>query len=482
MSKILKTLLLLQLSALAGCQTPANSPTSTASPSASSTPAAEKEEKEAKSTGVVNLDEDQRQKAGVVLQKVETRSLSGGLSVTGSLAEDADHKALITSSVAGKVIALQAGVGNRVTQGQTLAIIDSPDLSRLKADYHESQTAARLASQSYTRRNSLSRYSDEVREPLERSSKELASAQAELRVARANQDVARRKFQRVTELTKDGITSRAQVEQAHAEERETQAKLDQALAELRIAQSHQARERKVSSLHLLSGKETQEAQAELEKTDERRQHLRENLLALKADPDAQAGTATVTAPISGIILTRPVSLGQVVSPAEPLFSVVDISRLWLWVDIPENRLKTIRDGLPVRLSVPAYPGETFAGRVSFVSPELDETSRSARVRVLITNSTGRLKPHMSATVQILSGGEKAHPAVPQDAIQTIEGQPVVYVAEGNRLERRAVQIGISQGGWTEVLHGLRGDETIVSQGSFVVKSQDLKDQIGGDKD
>ncbi len=482
MKRIFKGILLLQLGWLGGCQTNGSTPTATPTASASSTPAAEKGEKEAKPTGFVNLDEAQRKKAGIVLQKVENRALSGELNLTGSLAEDADHKALITSSVAGKVIALWAGVGNRVTQGQTLATIDSTELNRLKADYHESETAARLASQSYLRRNSLSRYSDEVRQPLEQSAKELAGSEADLKVARANQDVAWRKFQRVQDLSRDGITSQAQVEQARAELREAQAKLDQARAQLKIARGHQAREQRVSALHLLSGKESQEAQAELEKATEKKQHLRENLLALKANPDEQAGTATVSAPISGIILTRPISLGQVVSPAEALFSIVDISKLWLWIDIPENRLKPIHEGLPVRLTVPAYPGESFQGRVSFVSPELDEASRSAKVRVLITNSTGRLKPHMSATVHVLLSGQKSQPAVPQDALQTVEGQTVVYVAAGEKLERRAIEVGASQNGWTEVLRGLRGDEIVVTRGSFVVKSQDLKDQIAGDKD
>jgi RND family efflux transporter MFP subunit len=479
MKRLYKGMLLLHLTLLAGCQ--GGSPGTTPSPaqSATATPGGGKENKP---SGFVNLDEEQRKKAGILLRKVENRALSGGLSLTGSLAEDADRKALITSSVGGKIIDLRAGVGNRVTQGQILATIDSTELSRLKADYHESETAARLASQSYLRRSSLSRYSDEVREPLEQSRKDLAGVQAELKVAQANQDVAYRKFQRVKDLSGDGITSQAQVEQALAEQRGAQAKLEQARAQLKIAQGHQAREQRVASLHLLSGKETQEAQADVEKTATRRQHLRENLLALKADPDAQSGTATISAPISGIVLTRPVTLGQVVNPAEALFSIVDISRLWLWVDIPENRLKNIREGLTVRLTVPTYPGESFQGRVSFVSPELDETSRSAKVRVLIPNPTGRLKPHMSATVEIQTGVQKTKPAVPQEAIQTVEGQSVVYLAAGDRLERRAVQLGVSQGGWTEVLHGLRGDETVVAQGSFVVKSQDLKDQIAGDKD
>lgn len=451
---------------LSGCTQKAPEPTRTPEP--------EKEH-------ALKLSDEQREQAGVTFATVEKRSLSGGLSLSGVLTEDADRKVQVTSPLAGKVTELRAGVGSRVAQGDVLAVIDSLELGKMKAEFHSAVTESRLADQSLERRRHLSHLSDAVYGPMEEARKELTTAQADLKTARASFDVADAKCRRVEDLLKDGITSQAQAEQARSEARTAKAHLEQAQTNLALAQTHQTREKRVKSLGLLSMKETQEAEADQEKAREREEHLRESLEMLKAEPDSHGSTLEIRSSLSGTVITRPVSLGQVVSPAEALFSIVDISHLWLWIDIPENKFSGVREGLKVQLSVPAYPGETFQGRISFISPDLDAVSRSIKARVLIANGSGRLKPHMSASVRVQWGGEKASPAVPQEAIQSIDGHDVVYVSSGDALERRAVRAGASEGGWTEILEGLKGGEKVVAKGSFVVKSQDLKDRLG-DKD
>jgi cobalt-zinc-cadmium efflux system membrane fusion protein len=137
--------------------------------------------------------------------------------------------------------------------------------------------------------------------------------------------------------------------------------------------------------------------------------------------------------------------------------------------------------MAARVSVQAYPGRPFLGKIGKLGEELDPTTRTVRVRVEVPNSDGRLKPEMYASVEIDLGGSAPALFLAQEAAQEVSGQTVVFVRRApERFEARAVQLGHTVGGAQEVLSGLKAGEAVVTRGSFALKSVLLKATLGGE--
>lgn len=441
------------------------------------------EESEHHHPGHVELSPKQQQLAAVTSQAVQWRDFSGEFQTSGLLTYDQDLQVRVTSRLPGKVLRLQARLGEWVQAGQLLAVIDCPELVRYKAEYHESETDLRLAQQSLQRRQNLARYGDEIHRPLDDARNEVSQAQAELEVARSQARVQQKTLQRVQELLVDGITSKAQLEQARADTEQAQAVERRAQQELKIAQEHLRRELRLQGLGTLASKENQEAKAQVERTQERTQHLREGLEALQADPDSHGSTIEIKAPIAGVVSSRPITLGESVTPEEELFTLVNTHRLWLWVNTPEQQLERLQTGQSVAVEVAAFPKRTFTGKISHIAPQLDEKTRNVRALVVIDNPDQKLKPAMTARVRVASGNKKSL-VIPATALETIENKNVVYRhTEANVFERTNVELGQRSGEWVEVTKGLKAGEQVVTQGSHILKSEDLKEQLeeGGHK-
>ena len=188
------------------------------------------------------------------------------------------------------------------------------------------------------------------------------------------------------------------------------------------------------------------------------------------------GEIVVRAPIAGVVLSRTAVPGAVIEAGSPLVIITDPSTLWLAINAPEPMTSLFRRGEVLRFTVPAYPGDTMVARTEAVGAGLDEATRTLTVRGLITNTGGRLKPEMLANV-IVSGGAKV-PAVllPEDAVQSVEGKPHVFIARPNAngdvlLVRREVVVGTRADGKIAVLRGLLAGDLVVSTGAFAVKAQ-----------
>lgn len=186
-------------------------------------------------------------------------------------------------------------------------------------------------------------------------------------------------------------------------------------------------------------------------------------------------TVVVTAPITGTVLERDVTLGELVSAdAESLVVLGDTTVVWVFAHVPETRLSEARPGALVRLQVAAFPGRVIEGRVASVPPRMDEATRTAEVRVDVKDANG-LRPGMYAQAEVVMG--EAQPpvlAVPQDAVQTVEGGPALFVPvpnEENTFAKRAVRLGSPIGSMLPVLDGLAEGELYVVSGSFLLKAE-----------
>ena len=189
----------------------------------------------------------------------------------------------------------------------------------------------------------------------------------------------------------------------------------------------------------------------------------------------------VRAPIAGVVIELDGAPGEVVGSEKTLLSIADLSHVWTLVDIYEKDLAHVRRGAPAEISLEAYPGETFHGTIGYVSDLLDPQTRTAKARVEISNPQRKAKLGMFATVRLrtqATAGTATVMAIPSSAIQQINGEPSVFIKlDATTFVRRKVKLGPSSEDLVEVTEGLRGDEDLVTTGSFSLKSEILKEQL-----
>jgi membrane fusion protein (multidrug efflux system) len=183
---------------------------------------------------------------------------------------------------------------------------------------------------------------------------------------------------------------------------------------------------------------------------------------------ARLEDTVIRAPFSGRVGLRRVSVGTLISPGDVITTLDDTSVIKLDFAVPENLLATLREGLSVRATAPAYPGRTFVGKVASIDSRVDENTRSVTVRALLANEDGALKSGMFLNVS-LAKDERSALLIPEEAL-TPEGerQYVFTVAEG-RATRREVRIGGRSPGSVEVLAGLNAGERVVVEGTQKIR-------------
>ena len=183
------------------------------------------------------------------------------------------------------------------------------------------------------------------------------------------------------------------------------------------------------------------------------------------------------------MLERSAVTGQLAEPSRPLFRIGDLSKLWLTVQAFERDAVRIRVGATVRTTFAALPGRTFTGKVALIGKEVNSQSRTISVRVEVANREGLLRPGMSATAWITPGlGAPTIMAVPAAALQRVEDKWVVFIPQGqDRFAIRRVGRGRDLAGEVEILSGLKPAETVVVEGSFLLKAESDKARGEGEE-
>jgi Cu(I)/Ag(I) efflux system membrane fusion protein len=179
----------------------------------------------------------------------------------------------------------------------------------------------------------------------------------------------------------------------------------------------------------------------------------------------------VYAQFGGIVLERQMFPGAYIRPGDRLYSLVDLSTAWITADIYEKDIANVRTGQEAAITSQAYPGETFSGTVVFISPVLDDVTRTLKVRVELDNREGKLKPNMFVSARIrVPLGESI--VIPETAIlESAEGQMVFWAQNENTFVRHAVTAGQYTNGYVQILSGLDDGDTVVSAAAFLIDSQ-----------
>lgn len=259
-----------------------------------------------------------------------------------------------------------------------------------------------------------------------------------------------------------------------------------------LARENYERESKLYEDRISSQKEMLEARAEYQKAVSERQSAQETLRLYGLDPNAIANLGDgsggssllqVRSPISGRVVEKHVTLGELVSPSDVMFTVADLGHVWVWIDVFERDLSAVHIGDGVEVLTDAYPDRPFQGEVTYLSPDVDPESRTVRARIDVANPEGALRPGMFARIRLsdphATGGRKAL-VVPAGAVVKAGEEQIVFVPAGEgRFEARDVETGRRVGDLIEILRGVEAGESVVVNGTFILKSELASEELGG---
>jgi membrane fusion protein, copper/silver efflux system len=188
----------------------------------------------------------------------------------------------------------------------------------------------------------------------------------------------------------------------------------------------------------------------------------------------------VYSPVNGIVSAKTAVQGNRVMPSDTLYDITDLSTVWVLADLYEINVPFVKIGDPATISLSYDPGRVFKGRVSFINPNVDEKSRTVKVRMALENPSGSLKPDMYADV-ILSGQLGLGVAVPDSAVMGTGEREMVFIAKGDGLfEPREVKTGVKVRGFYEIKKGVKAGEDVVTGANFLLDSESkLKAAISG---
>lgn len=254
----------------------------------------------------------------------------------------------------------------------------------------------------------------------------------------------------------------------------------QVSSEAKLATAAFERASKLHAEQVMPTKDWQRARYENEKARAQLAAATDKLRMLGVSPqgDRAVSTFPVTAPLSGTVTEKHAVLGELAKPDDSLFTVVNLSTLWISANVSEKDLPVIRVGVVAKVTVAAWPGQTFPGKVTYVGATVDKDTRTVAVRIEVPNADGRLKPEMFATAALPTGATTKALTLPESAVTLLQGLPTVFVEEGAGFEARPVELGDRAGGRVTVKSGLKAGELVVTEGVYALKARALKSQIG----
>ena len=350
-------------------------------------------------------------------ETVALQPLAGVIPATGKVLVSENRIAVIGPVHEGRIVSLYAGQGSKVKKGQKLAELESADIDEAEADYLKA-----LADYDNARRTSV----------------------AEVKLAQATYDRTKMLYEKTITPGKNLDTAEHDLEVAKASAASSVAGTKAALTAAR------------RRLLILGLKESA-------------------IDALVSKPDLAAVFA-LTSPIDGIVIERNATIGATVGADASLFKIIDISRVWIDANVFEKDLERVKLGQEVKVTVPAFPGSSFSGRVILVNSVLDPETRTIKVRTEVPNPDGRLKPDMFANVEIITDVRRNAVSIPQSAVLNDAGKAIVFVADGSGYKKRVVTVGIQSNDRVEIIDGLVTGDKVVVKGNYLLLQQSKPDQ------
>lgn len=252
-----------------------------------------------------------------------------------------------------------------------------------------------------------------------------------------------------------------------------------ARAKVEVAEANLQR---VSSLHAEGIAPKRDVLASRQELEAARAELATAKAALGVvEPDAKNGSRyTVTTPMAGVVTRREVTIGHLVSTAELMFEVVDTSKMWAEIDVPEALLGSVSVGQAAVISIDGLGEREFPGVIAYVAPSIDSGTRTATVRVALDNPDGALRANMFGRATITVSNQGSWVVVPATAVQRAPSNTrLVFVRKADdAYEARRVQVASRNGDRIAVSGRIAPGDEVVTTGSFLLKTETLKGSIG----
>ncbi len=402
----------------------------------------------------VKLDPELLESAGILTETVTQRPAIAMLNVTGAVELNPETTEMATLLVGGRIERVNYGVGDYVQRGAVLAVVSSPQLAQMHGKMHEAKTKFELAERNLVR--------------VQKTENRVALLQAKARLDEADATLKRTK-----KLIELGAGAGKDIVTAETNYKTAKAEFD-------------------FQSNIALNKELQEAKAEVETAHVDLRHIEDELRALGVPiesnkPDDHRGDTSLVslrAPLSGVVTERKFNAGAGVEAATPIFLISNLGTVYVIANVPEANMSKLFVGSNAEITSPAIG--TVNGRVSYIDPQLDETTRTGRVRIEVPNRNGKLRAGMFADVGFYTGTNAAtgqELVVSSDAVQRTGDKTVVFVPredEPGAFEVREIEVGADINGYTKVLEGLKLGEKVVTKGSFTLKTQLEKGAMGED--
>lgn len=365
-------------------------------------------------TDVVEIAPEGQRNIKLQIAEVSQEQIVRTVRATGVVTPDEGRQAHVFPLARGVVEQVFVRLGNTVKKGQSLLVYDNIELGELIGQHQ--------------------------------------SAHSEVERERAQRDVTTRSLDRATVLIEKEAISQREFEVRRAEKEQADAAVNSKLAEL----------------------------AQIEEKLHRFGLTEKDVQALRNEGEHRTASHSILrAPLSGIITKFDVAPGELVTPDKGLFTIVDTSIVWVLADIYEKDIGLVAQKGECIVSLPSYPEESFKGTIAYVSDFLDPTTRTAKLRCVVGNANGKLKLEMFGDVLIPTRRTTTVLSIPGQAVQEVNGETSLFVQTSpTQFERRTVKLGQRDAHRVEVLEGVREGEKVVTNGSFQLKTEAMRESIG----
>lgn len=412
------------------------------------------------SAGTIQVDAETAKRLGLKVESVTRQRLAFGIKTTGQIEALPNQQVEVTTPVKGTVIRLLVNPGDRVTTGQAVAIMTSPELAELRTtaldrkaesvgSVQQAQADLRLAQQNLVQQKRI--------------------VATDIQQARTELSFAQERYDKDKMLLERGAIPRRQFLESESKLAEAKAALTKAESGLPVSEAQAQLQRAQSALEV--------ARSRVALSD---QTYQTRLQQLGATPNAD-GTITITAPIAGTVADRETTVGESGEDAgKKVMTIVNGSSVQVSGNIYEKDLDRIEVGQSVRVKANGMPDRTFSGRISVVGAVVEGETRVVPVKAELDNSGGLLKPGMFVDLEVLTDlTPAAVMAIPKSAlVETNDKKQVVFVQNGNAFQPTEVTLGRESGNFIEVKSGLFDGDMIVTQRATQLYAQSLR---GGTK-
>ena len=427
----------------------------------------------------ITISAEQLASSGIKIDPVgEQLAVEVGLTAaTGVIEANAYKNTPALPLIGGTVRGVNVELGQSVKKGQTIAVIFSNEFAEAQSRYVSLLTQATNAKKNYERTKQLVALNHMGHAELFEMERRMKSSEASL-------SEMQNRFQRTNRLIAIGAASREELEQDTTKLRTAEAEVEEA----RNRHDHALRLLEINPETLSQNEEAlNKLRANEGELATMRQRLilyglSEGRIASLTSPSQVTSELAVQSPISGTVTSRTANPGEVVEPNKELAKITDLSTVWVMAQVYERDLPRIRVGSGASVTTSAFSERLFRGHVTYIDPAIDQTTRTAKVRVELANPDRVLKLGMYVNVAFSSLGqsERTVPVVPAAAVQNIGGKQILFMAtnDPNIFELRPIRLGSEVSGKYPVLEGAQVGDRIVTDGSFMLRAEWIKTHPG----